>query len=420
MRGTEQGSRGDGALLGPGGPVGQEDENSNGVDHIRERREFYPVGGVPQRGGEQRAGAVLIPVRQHDQGQPGLDERTEPLPPGRLLTLEPGEHLLALPGGGGGIALTDEQFRPHQAEPHRRVGLETALGLFQLCLFQVGAGGRQVACPQPDRGEVPADMGQVAPGAKLLAQRCRLLQGLDGGRVVRPQPGELRELDQRGRGSPRIAERAEGRQGAPALGFGLVLTADHAPERAAHQRHCRPQPRVRRCRVPVEHGQGPVGIAVVQGQHWLAHRGKRMSRDSAGRPLRQVGQGRRQRWPDGVNVEERAGRDQRADDPGLCHERGTFSGLQREHLAGQRLRLARLSPQYPVPAERPHEPQRGIGLLPGDHPAQSRVQVVLLGGQLTQPPALPGGAQLRFGGFGQVQVVRGGSIPHPVLLARLG
>jgi hypothetical protein len=86
----------------------------------------------------------------------------------------------------------------------------------------------------------------------------------------------------------------------------------------------------------------------------------------------------------------------------------------------QCLRLARLPAQDPVPAEGPHEPQRRVRILPGDRPAQRGVQVVLLGGQLAQPAALPRGTQPRIGGLGQVQVAGGEGVPDPVLLAGFG
>jgi len=102
-----------------------------------------------------------------------------------------------------------------------------------------------------------------------------------------------------------------------------------------------------------------------------------------------------------VNLPRGAGRGHGADHAGLGDARGAFPGLEFEHGAGQGLWLAGLSAQHPVPAEGAHEPQRGIRVLPGDRPAQCGVQVVLLGGQLTEPTALPGAAQPRVGRLGQ-------------------
>jgi hypothetical protein len=136
--------------------------------------------------------------------------------------------------------------------------------------------------------------------------------------------------------------------------------------------------------------------------------------------FREVGHGGGEHRPHRVDLPGGAGCGHGGDDARFDDARGMFPGLKLEHVTGQRLRLAGLAAQHPVPAEGAHEPQRDLGVPPGDRPPQRGVQVVLFGGQLTEPAALPGAAQPRVGGLGQIQVARGERIPDPGVLACLG
>ena len=136
--------------------------------------------------------------------------------------------------------------------------------------------------------------------------------------------------------------------------------------------------------------------------------------------LGELGHGSGQRGLYGVNLPRGAGRGHGTDHASFGDARGALAWLELEHGAGQRLRLAGLSAQHPVPAEGPHKPQCGIRVSPDDRPAQRRVQVVLLGGQLAQPAALLGATQPRVCRLGQVQVMGGEGVPDAVVLAGLG
>ena len=309
----------------------------------------------------------------------------------------------------------------HQAEPGRRVALaDAARSLLALGPLQLGPGTGQVTHPQPDGSELSADVRQVTPGAKLLAKGPRLFERRDRGRVLAAEPGELGQLDEHGGRSPRLPQGPESSQGIPAIRLGPVHLAEHAAERPPQQRDRRPNPRILRGHIAIEDGEGAVRILLVQGQHRLAHRGDRMGWRGVRRPAVEIGHGRGQHGPDRVDLPGVTGGGVRADHPRLGHPGRLLARFERENLAGQYLRFTGLPAQHPVPAERPHEAQRGIGLLPRDRPAQRCVQVVLLDGQLTQPAPLPGGAETRIRGLGHVQVVRGERAPHRGFLPRLG
>ena len=152
-----------------------------------------------------------------------------PEPPGRLLLLQLGDSG-ADPPGRGGIAFAVEKLGAHQAEPGRRVALaDAARGLLTLGPLQVGAGGGQITHPQPDGGQLPADVGQVTPRAELLTEGTRLLERHDRGRVVAAQPGELGQLYEHGGRSPRLAQGPEGGQRVLAIRLGPVQLPNMLP-----------------------------------------------------------------------------------------------------------------------------------------------------------------------------------------------
>jgi hypothetical protein len=57
-------------------------EHGDGIDHGGYGRAFHPLGGHPQRVGEDLTAAVFVPFRQDDHGQSGLDQGAEAIPPG--------------------------------------------------------------------------------------------------------------------------------------------------------------------------------------------------------------------------------------------------------------------------------------------------------------------------------------------------
>ena len=246
MAGPEQGSRQCGLLSRPGGPGAAECEHRDGVDDGGERGAFHPAGRRLEAVGEQLTAADLVPVSEDDQGEPGLQLSTRPVPPRRRFLVQPGQDPRAVAGRRGHIAFAPVQIRTHQGQPRPRVAESRApLGLGVFGLLQVPAGVLQITHPEPDRGEHPVDEGEVAPRAQLLPVRSGVFQGRDRGRVVRPELGQFGQLDQHGRRSPGLPQGAEGRQGLPAFGLGKIDAAEHLVERAAHQRHGRPYPRVR-------------------------------------------------------------------------------------------------------------------------------------------------------------------------------
>jgi hypothetical protein len=246
VRRAEQGGRRDRPLFRASGPCGIAHVHGNGVDHGGKRGAFHPAGRGSQRGGKPLPAAGFVSVREGDQGQPGVQVTAHPVPPRRLLLVQPGQDLRAAAGRRGHVSFAPVQFRSYQGQPGPCVAeARTALGLDALGLLQVRPGAFQVALPEPDRGEQPVDVGKVSPGSELLAERPCFFQGRDRRREVSAELGEFGQLDQHGGGPPRLSQRAEPFQGPPAVGLGPVETAEHASEGAAQQRHGRPQPRVR-------------------------------------------------------------------------------------------------------------------------------------------------------------------------------
>ncbi len=133
------------------GPAGRDEvlgKHGDGVDHVGQRREFYPVSGGSERIREQDTAAARITVRQDGKGQPGLDNRTQPVPPDGLLIVQPGQLFDAHARDGSGIAFAETEFRSHQAEPAGRVAAAGApLGVAALSPLQVSTGSRQITCP---------------------------------------------------------------------------------------------------------------------------------------------------------------------------------------------------------------------------------------------------------------------------------
>jgi len=62
---------------------------------------------------EQYTASVLIAVYQHGQGQPGLEDRAQPVLPDRRLAVQPGQLLGAHARGGRGVAYAEVEFRTH-------------------------------------------------------------------------------------------------------------------------------------------------------------------------------------------------------------------------------------------------------------------------------------------------------------------
>src|SRR5580698_11589513 len=83
-----------------------------------------------------------------------------PVPPRRLLLVQPGQDLRAAGGGRGQVTLFPVQFRAHLGQPGPRViEAHAAVGLRALGLLKVGLGLLQIAHPEPDRGEQAIDVG---------------------------------------------------------------------------------------------------------------------------------------------------------------------------------------------------------------------------------------------------------------------
>jgi len=121
MRGPEQGGRQCGLPSRPRGPSAAECEHSDGVDDGGERGAFHPAGGGPQAVGEQLTAADLAPVAEDDQGEPGLQLTTRPVPPRRRFLVQPGQDPRAVAGRRGHIAFAPVQIRAHQGQPRPRV-----------------------------------------------------------------------------------------------------------------------------------------------------------------------------------------------------------------------------------------------------------------------------------------------------------
>jgi hypothetical protein len=246
MGGTEQRGREDSRRPRPARSRGPEDEHGDGVDDGGERGAFHPAGGGLQTCREQLAAAGLVPFCEDDQGQPGLQLTTHPVPPRRRFLVQPGQDPRAVACGRGHIAFAPVQIRTHLGQPRARVAKSrAALGLGVFGLLEVCAGALQIAHPEPDRGAQTVDVGKVPPCAEFLAERPGIFQVRDRGRVVRSELGVFGQLDQHGRRSPRLPQGAEGGQGLPAFGLGPVDATEDAVEHAAQQRYGRPYPRVR-------------------------------------------------------------------------------------------------------------------------------------------------------------------------------
>ena len=238
---AEQGSRQPGGRSRIHGLM--EGEGGDRIDSGSQRRAFHPGRGRAQRGGEQLAAADLVPFPQDHQGQPGHQLSAHPVPPRRLLLVQPGQDLGAVGGRRGQVTLLPVQVRAHQGQPGSRVvQARAALGLGVLGLLQVGPGALQIAHPESDRGEHAVDIRNVPPCAQLPAERRGVIQGRDRGRVVPPQLGELGQLDQHRGRPPCVPQGTERSQRVPAVGLGQVDAAEHAAERAAQHRHGRPDP----------------------------------------------------------------------------------------------------------------------------------------------------------------------------------
>jgi len=213
VAGAEQGGGQRGALARLSRLVSLQHEHGDGVDNGSQRRAFHPGRGRAQRGTEHFAAAGLVPLPKNHHGQPGHQLSAHPVPPRRLLLVQPGQQPGAVGRRRGHVALLPVQFRAHQGQPRSGVvQARVALGLDALGQLQVSPGLLQIAHPEPDRGEHPVDVGQVAPGAQLPAVRRGVGQGGDGGRVVAPELGEFGQLDQhRGRspGVPQGPERSQ-------------------------------------------------------------------------------------------------------------------------------------------------------------------------------------------------------------------
>ena len=187
------------------------DEHGDGLHHGGEYRAFDPFGRNTQRFRQQAAAAGFVSGRQDGQGQPGLDEGAQAVPPARLLIRQPGHNLLTVLRRRGGIAFAEMQLRSHQAKPHRRVApADAELSGALLGSLQVGAGPFEVTHPQPDSCELPHDMRQVTPGTELVCLLAGFLESRDRGQVVPSQLGELSQLDEHGGRSPYLTQGAEG------------------------------------------------------------------------------------------------------------------------------------------------------------------------------------------------------------------
>ena len=166
MPGAEQGGGQRGALARLSRLASLEHEHGDGVDNGGQRRAFHPGRGRAQRGSEHFAAAGPVPFPQDHHGQPGHQLSAHPVPPRRLLLVQPGQHPGAVVRRRGHVALLPVQFRAHLGQPGSGVVQAcAALGLGVLGQLQVSPGPLQIAHPEPDRGEHPVDVGQVAPGA---------------------------------------------------------------------------------------------------------------------------------------------------------------------------------------------------------------------------------------------------------------
>lgn len=110
------------------------------------------------------------------------------------------------------------------------------------------------------------------------------------------------------------------------------------------------------------------------------------------------------RLQDRLDLDVGGRRVDQADDVLLVEPRRRFGADGGEHGVRERPGLTAQPAQPPVPRQGRDQPQRDVRRL-GDAPAQRRVQVGVLGGQLRQDHELVRAAQFRLGRVGEVEEV---------------
>jgi hypothetical protein len=380
-------------------------EHRADIDDIGQAGVIHPYGRGPQRVPEPGTRPGAVPVFPGEHSQPGQHLSPHGLVPGRLLAVHPGQRLTAQPSGRHAVSLAPAQLGAHHRKPGGRVGPASSRGrVGTIRPVQIRASRRQVAHADAHAGQLPIDLRQVTPRAQRPAQCRGFLQFGQRGRIVAALLGQLGELQQGSGGAPFLAQLAERGERTTKIVLGLPRVPQHSAERRPEQGCRRADPWIRRAVEPGDQAQRAIDVMVEHGEHRLDHRGNRVIRRPVPGPLAERGQRGVQVRPHLVEVEGRARRHQRADDPGLRQPHGVRAGPEREHLSGQRDRLAGLPAQHPVPAQRPDQPERAVGVAAHDKPAQRGVNIVLFGGKLAEPASLLGAAQHRIRGLGQVQV----------------
>ena len=191
------GGRRVGGVIVVGGPDGRDGRGEADRGGARSRRTRpgrrrgagarSMVGGGVEGGGEQFPAAPRVALGEDRHGEPGPDPRPQRLPPDRLAGIERGERFQAVVDNRRQVALAPGQLGPHERHPAVDVDLAAPRQGGASRLVELGPGAGELTGPSPVNGEPRLDVGQVAPGVELAADRHGLLEGRRSTRHGRPE-----------------------------------------------------------------------------------------------------------------------------------------------------------------------------------------------------------------------------------------